>query len=455
MRFHSSLSHPGKPKLSLSRLRRSEQTGIISRGFSVRWTAAVLLMGSVGAAWAFNPLSGSGKAVGTTTVADSHLVVEGDPQVVAPLLGSLVGEVALSSQDRELISKSAGQRMVLRSKPVVDLGGKSLRDKGKFLRAVEEVEEQFLLSGAYPPLPPDGAAGSMNYRTDGQDFTLGSGHRRYTAEEGLTYGSPPVAGQSFEVAGFLRSQDIGWGPWRKASMEFFGQKEVTNSEALEFLVENVPDSKSSARLFFPVDRATCGYLFRKKDGTSAYRSGELAYDAALGTFSLKLFRVNLASSPALRADRLEAEAKARDGAVVLVGDQGLLGDLGLAEPPAESPDGVVVLSSAAVMPCSVSSALDGLRLSALARHQESLARGLYVASEGEKSQAVVAGRVKLLDQLGQLHQLHLRAGRGADYDWVIGQVCPVKEEPRAEKFVDSGLSFEESPTTEPLVKAGR
>lgn len=386
---------------------------------------------------------------------DSKLVVEGDPQVVAPLLGSLLGEVALSSHDRELMAKSAGQRLVLRSKPVVDLGGKSLRDKGKFLRAVEEVEEQFLTQGAYPSLPPSGAAGAMSYRTDGQDFTLSSEHRRYTAAEGLTYGASPVVGQSFELVGFLRGQEAGWGPWRKTSMEFFGVEGVTDSEALEFLAENVSDSKSAARLFFPVDRATCGYLFRKKNGTSVYRSGELTYDAALGTFSVKLFRANPASSPVLRADRLEAEVKARDGAVVMVGDQGLLGDLGLAEASPQGRDGVVVLSSTAVMPCSVGSALDGLRFSALAKHQESLASGPYLASEGEKSQAVVAGRVKLLDGLGQLHQLHLRAGRGADYDWVIGQACPVEAEPRAEKFVESGFSFEESTGTEPLVKAGR
>ena len=449
------LSHAGSFKPTLTLLRRSEQTGIISKGFSVRWTAAVLLLGSVGAAWALNPVSRDSKPLEVPQTGAKAVVVEGEAQVVAPLLGSLLGEVALSAHDRELMSKAKSQRLVLRAKPVVDFEGKKLRERAAFLRTVEEVEEQYVLSGAYPALPPEGAAGKMSYRTDGQDFTLGSGHRRYTAEEGLTFGASPVKGTAFEVAGLLASQESGWGPWRGLTTVLQPQKGVSDTEALAFLSEDVPDSKSTARMFFPVDRTTSGYLFRKKDGSSIYQNGELTYDAAVGTFSLKLFRTGEAASPSLRADRLEAEAKARDGATVFVGDQGLLSDLGLAEGASKGGNGVVVLASAASLTCSVSSALDGLRLATLARHQESLSPGLFLGGEEKGSQAVVVGRVELLDNLGQLHQLHLRAGRGVDYDWVLGQVCPVGDEARAEHFVDSGNLSEEPVSQEPpLVKAG-
>lgn len=450
------MSHAGSSKPTLTLLRRSEQTGIISKGFSVRGTAAVLLLGSVGAAWALNPVSRESKPLEVSPAGGKVLVAEGEAQVVAPLLGSLLGEVALSAQDQELMSKAKSQRLVLRAQPRTDFEGKKMRERAAFLRTVEEVESQYIATGAYPPMPPEGAVGKMSYRTDGQDFTLGSGHRRYTPEEGLTFGASPAKGVAFQLAGVLRSEESGWGPWRGLSTVFQPQKGVSDTETLEFLSEEVPDSGSTARLFFPVDRATTGYLFRKKDGTCLYRSGELAYDAAVGTFSLKLFRTGGAGSANLQAERLEAEARARDGATVLVGDQGLLSDLGLAESDTKKGNGVVVLTSAASLTCSVSSALDGLRLAALARHQEALSPGLFLAGEEKDSQAVVVGRVELLDNLGQLHQLHLRAGRGVDYDWVLGQVCPAEDEPRAEHFVESGNLSEEPVSQGPsLVKAGQ
>lgn len=449
------MSQAGPPKKHLTLLRRSEQTGMISRGFSVRGTAALLLLGSVGAAWAFSP-GGRLEERAESVEPYSQLVVEGEPQVVAPLLGSLLGEVALSSSDRELMSKAGAQRMVWRSKPVVEHAVQGMRDRAKFLRAIEEIEEQYLSQGAYPALPAGVAAGAMTYRTDGQSFTLGSGHRRYTTEHGFSFGTSPSAAQGFELAGMLRTAQAGWGPWRKPSTEFVGLRGVEDTQALESLAETVPTSRTAARILFPVDRSTCGYLFHKKDGKSLYQSGELSYDSALGIFSLKLFRATPATGQALEADRLEAEADSRDGTLVLVGDQGLLVDLGLAT-PAEGPvAGVVSLASPAVMPCSVSQAIDGLRLAALARHQESLTPGRFLASQEKESQAVMVGRMKLLDKMGQLHQLHLRGGRASDYDWVVGQVCPVSDESRAESFVESqAYSSGEGSSLGQVVKAGR
>ncbi len=449
---------PGFQKFSLSRHRRLDQAGIISKGFSVRWTAALLMVGGVGAAWAFNPMSAVSDAPLTPKAASSRIVVEGDPQVVAPLLGSLMGEVAFSAKDRELLSKSVGSRIVLRSAPSADPAHQDLRNKGKFLRAVEEVEEQYLSSGVYPALPPSGAAGLMNYRTDGQDFSLSLGHRSYNAQNGMSFGAAPTTAGVFEVVGFLQSEETGWGPWREPSANFAPKEGLKDVDDLDFLTEDVVTSSQSARLFFPIDRETCGYLFRKDDGESIYSSGELVYDAALGSFSLKLYRTGQVSGSPLNADRLDKESAARDGAVVLVGDQTFLSDLGLASVSKDpkNPDGVVVVSSAAALSCSVSTALDGLRFAALSKHQEQLPIGTFLAGPETSTRSTVSGRVQLQDKMGQLHQLRLRAGRASDYDWVIGQVCPAEEQPRAESFVESGyVGLEEPPVTNPIVKAGQ
>lgn len=452
------MNFSGFQKFSPTRHRRLDQAGIISKGFSVRWTAALLMVGGVGAAWAFNPMSPVSDAPLTPKVKSARVVVEGDPQVVAPLIGSLMGEVAFSAKDRELLSKSTGKRIVLRSAPSVENAQQDLRDKGKFLRAVEEVEEQYLSSGVYPALPPSGAAGLMNYRTDGQDFSLALGHRRYSAESGLSFGTAPTSAGAFEVIGFLQSEESGWGPWREPSATFAAKEGVEDLGDLDFLTEEVMSSGQAARLFFPIDRATCGYLFRKADGESIYSSGELVYDAALGSFSLKLFRTGQVSGSPLNAERLDQESNARDGAVVFVGDQTFLSDLGLAEVSKDpkNPDSVVVVSSAAAFPCSVSTALDGLRLAALSKHQEQLPMGTFLASSETSTRSTVSGRVQLQDKMGQLHQLRMRAGRASDYDWVIGQVCPVDEQPRAESFVESGYTgFDELPATNQIVKAGQ
>jgi len=37
------------------------------------------------------------------------------------------------------------------------------------------------------------------------------------------------------------------------------------------------------------------------------------------------------------------------------------------------------------------------------------------------------GRINISDKLGQVHQMRVRAGRASDYDWVVGQLCPVGE----------------------------
>ena len=439
--------------------RRSEQTGITQRSFPARWLA-LLLMGSVGAAYALNPTMEE-KAGLAAQLPASQMIAEGESQVVSQLLGSLIGDVDLSSEDRTLLTSGglSRGRVVLQSKVSPATGAQSQREKAEFLRTVEELEASFVDSGQYPALPAGGAGGgaSVSYRAASGDFTLSSGNRRYTPVDGMTYGTPPAPGTGFEVKGFLAAESHGWGPWKsdRISLQAKSGAEV---EGLEFLQDLPPAPAGSARLFFPVDRATCGYLFRGLDGKSVYSSGELTYDGVSGAFSLKLFRSAETPSSSLSPKALEAELKNHDTATALVGDAALLADLGLTSRPVEG-EQVVALSSAAPQQCSVSTALDGLRLASLQRHKEVLAPGPFLAAaEGaDDTQAGLVGSVQLLDKLGQWHQLRLRGGRGANYDWVVGQICPQAKEARVAGFVDSQAAsyLEQDASSQHPVKAGQ
>lgn len=435
--------------------RRSEQTGVIARNFPARWLA-LLLMGSVGAAWALNPSAEEG-GLRPSLVPASRTVVEGDPQAVNQLMGSLVGEVKMSPEDSKLVSTSATRRVVLESKVAVADALKEQREKAEFLRAAEEIEGEYTAGGQYPALPAtEGRGGSVSYRTDGEDFTLSSGNRRYTAAEGMTYGAAPQTAMELELKGFLEPRSGGWGPWKKEGLALEAKPGVQGLEELAFLTDLAPAARGSARMFFPVERSVCGYLFRRVDDHSVYSSGELVYDAVSGSFSLKLFRRGDAVAQNLNPAALEAELANRDEPVALVGESALLADWGLVSAPKDGEE-VVSVSSSAPFLCSVSSALDGMRLAALDRHKEALSPGPLAAGPEVKGKASVVGRLEVHDKLGQIHQLRIRGGRGANYDWIVGQVCPRSEEAPVTGFVDSKAASYEQPTPveRQLVKAGR
>ena len=142
------VSPAGDKILPFPIFRRSEQIGMIQRNLPGRWLA-LLLMGSVGAAWALNP--GPDEAIAPPLPA-SKMVVEGDPQVLAQLMGSLLGEVALSQEDRGLLG-AADRRVVLQSKLVPGNPLRAQREKAEFMRTVEEVEAEYVVGGRYPALP--------------------------------------------------------------------------------------------------------------------------------------------------------------------------------------------------------------------------------------------------------------------------------------------------------------
>lgn len=442
------MSLPNRPNPILSASRRFAQTGLVPRAFPARWLA-VLLMGSVGAAWALNP---GEQDVPPSLDPVSTIVVEGEPVVVSQLVGSLLGEAALPSGARSQLQASQGRRVVAQAEavPVADAAA---RDQATFLRTVEELEADYVASGQYPAVPSSGAQGGlMSYRTDGEQFDLRLGHRQYTSAEGLAFGAAPAAVPAFEVQGFLEPRSSGWGPWRSEGLAFQPRSAEQAVEGLGFLEELEPASAGTARLFFPVDRATCGYLFRQIDGSTLYHSGELRYDALSGTFALKLFRDAQATTRELNPSALEAELAAREGAVAFVGESGLLSDLGLLAKPQPGEE-VVAVSSPAVWTCSASSALDGLRLASLARRKEVLPAGSVQAGD----RTTVVGRLRVQDKLGQIHDLRLRGGRGANYDWLVGQLCPESQGQSGETaVVTQAASYETAIAPErQVVKAGR
>jgi hypothetical protein len=427
------------------------------RSFPARWLA-LLLMGSVGAAWALNPSDAEKSSLGAGLVPASKTVVEGDAQAVCQLMGSVIGELALSPEDRTLLaSPGLSRRVVLESVATPGSVLQNQRDRAEFLRTVEELEAEYVASGQYPALPASsGQADTLSYRTDGEDYTLSSGNRRYTAEQGMAYGTPPASGAAFQVRGFLSPKSSGWGPWRREGVQLDLKPGSERSDDLAFLQDLPQGERGSARLFFPVDRTTCGYLFHRHGGQTVYSSGELAYDAVSGNFSLKLFRHGQAETHSLSPASLEAELAKHDTATTLVGEAALLADMGLMGTPAKDEE-VVAVSTAAALPCSVSSALDGLRLATLERHKEVLPAGKFAAAEDAAPEASLVGSREIVDKLGQLHHLRVRGGRGANYDWVVGQVCPLAKEARSAGFVDSEAAsyLQEDASRQHPIKAGQ
>ncbi len=452
------LRKAGTNILSFPVSRRSEQTGITQRSFPARWLA-VLLMGSVGAAWALNPTADETAGAGSI-VPRTRVIVEGEPQVAAQLVGSLFGEVP-TLESKKLTSPIGVEspRIVLESRPIAQGDGgenDSPRGSARFLRMVEDVEAEFVAQGRYPALPAtDGQdLSQMTYRTDGTSFTLASGRQRYTADKGLTLGAAAKPVEGFAWKASLRTEESGWGPWSEENVVLDAKVKDEDISSLDFLKELPIAPSWSARMFFPVSQETCGYYFQGPGGKSAYRSGELMYEAVSGSFSLKLYRDGDVAAQSLDPVRLEKELSSFGDSTALVGEAALLKDLGLLR-TTEKGDQVVAVSTSVDLPCASTGSLDGLRLAALSRHKITLPAGKFLAKEGEGEVSLV-GNVRMVDRLGQFQQIRLRAGRGANYDWIVGQLCPLTEEVRWTAYQEfEPALWQEKRTVGSLVKAGQ
>ena len=451
------LRKPGSNILSFPVSRRSEQTGVTQRSFPARWLA-LILMGSVGAAWALNPTAEEGGGDGHI-VPRTRVVVEGEPQMAAQLVGSLFGEVPKMDSKKVTPIGVESPRIVFESMPIPqDDGGVSdgPRASARFLRMVEEVEAEYMARGRYPALPgTDGQdLSQMTYRTDGTGFTLASGRQRYTADKGLSLGKAPNPVQGFAVKASLRTEESGWGPWREENVVLEAKRKDEDISSLDFLKDLPAAPPWSARMFFPVSRETCGYYFQRPGGESAYSSGELTYEAVGGSFSLKLYREGDVSAQSLDPIRLEKELDRFGGSTALIGESALLKDLGLLQSQ-EKGEEVVAVSTSVDLPCASSGSLDGLRLAALSRHKIALPSGKFLAKDGEGEVSLV-GNVRMIDRLGQFQQVRLRAGRGANYDWIVGQICPLSEEVRWSGYQEmQPAPWQEKRTVGSLVKAGQ
>ena len=78
-----------------------------------------------------------------------------------------------------------------------------------------------------------------------------------------------------------------------------------------------------------------------------------------------------------------------------------------------------------------------------------------MAGEDESERKVAAvGRLSLVDKMGQIHQVRVRAGRSENYDWVVGQLCPVAE-PQDEVAVSKAYNDAFRHKTESTIIAGK
>lgn len=435
-------------------MRRFAQIGAISRGTPARLAGALVLVG-MGAAWAFSPSStSSGFEVNGKPVVST--IIEGDAQAVCELGSALWGSELMSLKDKKSLALAATRRVVLESKVDHFNEMKARRARIEFARIVEDVEEHYVDTGSYPAIPTSaGRDVAVSYQVEADNFKLASGGLYYDASAGVS--QLPITDKTFPFAfkGYLDSEEVGFGPWKASKRIFRAASGAGGQEEFEIL-ESLPEaSPSSARMFFPTNRASCGYLFCRRDGDSAYSSGELSYDRVSGVFTLKLFRLNEAASGSFSAEGLETELACYDGATTLVGDAGLLYDLGFVSKKSETGK-AVALSSSAILSCSTTTALDGLRFSALEGHLEEVSGGQLIQTGEEQTGVAVVGRICLKDQQGQLRSLRLRAGRGATYDWVVGQLCSL-DQSSSSLLVDSvAYSYESQRASgQQPVKAGR
>lgn len=442
------MSKAGSNVVLFPKLRRVEQTGLTQKGFPARWLG-LLLMTSVGAAWAFNPtVDDSALSLAERNV--NQVVFEGEPQVVAQLMGAVVGPGATpQTQLRSLSGFGGGERRVVVAGEVGSAEGvRADYKEASFRRAVEEIEGGLAVDGGYPPIPSSEVRlGKAGYRTSGDNFELsGSGGLQYDSAVGYKASSKEAVKEdgAYKVAGFLQAVTQGWGPFSRVK-QTYSTAAGNKDESLGWLAQAPVTPSWSARMYFPVSRESTGYLFRGLDGQSAYRSGECLYDGVSGTFQIKLYRKVPVESPPLSARKLEGELSALSPGCEMAGDARLLESLGFYKAKTE-PGQVVHLSNSRAMTMSSTTALDGLTLAAYATHAKDLKAAEFAAGPQDQVSASVVGRVNLEDKLGQVHEMRVRAGRATDYDWIVGQMCPLSETPKVAESKAYDNAFQESTT---------
>jgi hypothetical protein len=411
----------GSNLISFPKPRRTDQTGLTQRGFPARWLG-LLVMTTVGAAFALTPPHEDAyqSAPDTVEVVDS-IVFEGEPQVVAQLMGATVGVQNTPTRElRTLSRRSTSERRVVVAKSGSGEALESSR-QAELQAVVEQMESDYAANGRYPAASPDGVVG---YETDGKRFRLEVGAFSYDSSQGSKVNGDASSEPSFAIAGHLTQKETGWGPWRSTQQEFAPQG-GRGGEKLGWLTEAVVTPAWSAKMYFPVSAQHTGYAFHAADGTSPYSHGEFLYDGVTGTFQMKLNRKKPSQGRTFSAAQLEGELSPSAPGNELVGDSQLLRDLGFLR-TVEQGESVVHLANANRLALSADSAVDGLSLSAFARHKKSLKPGRYVGASEDDSTTAVVGRLELVDKLGQVHRVRIRAGQAGDYDWVVGQLCPLE-----------------------------
>lgn len=401
------------------KLRRTEQTGLTQRSFPVRWLG-LLLMTTVGGAWALNPVS---EQTLDTKLVESRLtapVFEGEPQIVSQLMGATVGAEFTPTRQLRPVGVKAQRVVVTTSSPMVEA-----QDSAGLFRAVEELESEYTANGSYPALPAESTdLHGAGYQVEAGRFKLTGQRVHYDSDRGLQVvksdAEQPEAG-GYRVVGYLNEVVNGWGPWKTPGRRFESHDEKV-SEDLAWLGSAAETPSWSARVYFPVSREQTGYAFRRSNGTSAYSSGEFLYDGVNGTFRLKLNRSEAVGEHLLSSEELE-QALAGDGSACgLVGESGFLQDLGFLS-VSEDVEGVTQVSIPTRLNLSGGTALDGLTLAAFSRHARGYDAGGFAPKEGEEGKATVVGRLEMVDRLGQIHHVRMRAGRAESYDWIVGQLC--------------------------------
>ena len=433
--------------------KREEQSGLSRRSLPAKWLG-VLFVASAGAAWALNPTSVEVER-GPQISECRDYVMEGDPQVVAQLMGSLEGaQPQLTPSLRGLSASGASRRVILYQDRVEEQ--RAVSGLG-LARMVEEVEGEYSATGRYPELPATGGEASLGYRysSDGQHFEIKGADSSYASTEGLQVAEDNVPTSHYRIVGQLSELSSGWGPWRTRTQDLDVQDEALANK-LQWLTAAGPAPDWSARAYFPMTQDGLRGFFRSLGEKSIYTSGEFHYDAVSGTFRLKLFRSAEGRCADLQSSLLDSYVESDAAENVLVGDAQLLFDLGFGpEPKDESP--VVTVRTEGRFDLNMTSALAETRLNCLRNSATPVEAGQYRdRGETESRTSAVSGRLNVVDKLGQLHTLRVSAGRGADYDWVIGQTCPQDEAEVWVGFSETEGFPEKSPSRSTVsIKAGQ
>lgn len=422
----------GSNVISFPNLRRGEQTGLTQKSFPVRWLG-MLALTTVGAIWALSPASHAASLSTPGLEPDvSSIVFEGEPQVVAQLMGAVVGPEKTPKRElKSLSSGGASERRVVVSQEDVQL--EDIPTMADLMSTVEKLESQYSLKGRYPKTLGEKYSG-FTYESNGGRFELSAGPHVYDSAQGLLQKESEAAKPDYAIAGYLESKSEGWGPWREES-QVLTQPGRKKRAGLEWLTQAAVTPQWSARMYFPVGEQFTGYCFRRADGSTAYDSGELLYDGVTGTFQMKLHRKEYQEGRPLVSELLETELQEGTPGCELVGDSSLLTDLGFVSGVKKS-EPVVRVSTSTRLKLSSSTLLDEMALATFSQQKEVLVAGRF--SGGTKvSKASAVGRLTVVDKIGQVHQVRVRAGRSGDFDWVVGQLCANDSQDAAVKVMES------------------